>query len=76
VSGEDPTTQELRLEQLKREADEQERAGASFEEDEAEQHERRAEKAGYLRQKLEERAEAERAAETDQGRTDGAPGTG
>lgn len=76
MSGEDPTTQELRLEQLKREADEHERADASFEEDEAEQHERRAEKAGYLRQKLEQRAEAERAAETDQGRTDGAPRTG
>jgi hypothetical protein len=76
VSGEDPTTQELRLEQQGREADEHERAAASFEEDEADQHERRAEKAGYLRQKLEERAEAERAAETDHGRTDGAPGTG
>jgi hypothetical protein len=76
VTGEDPTTQELRLEQLRREADEHDRAGASIEEDEAEQHERRAEKAGYLREKLEERAEAERAAENDDGRTDGAPGAG
>jgi hypothetical protein len=73
VNDEDPTTQELRLEQLRREADERERAGSSLEEDEAEQHERRAEKAGYLREKLEERADAERAAEIDDGRTDGAP---
>ena len=76
MTEEDPTTQELRLEQRRREADERERADASVEEDEAEQHERRAEKAGYLREKLEQRAEAERAAETDDGRTDGAPGTG
>ena len=73
MSNEDPTTQELRIEQLQREAAERERAGASLEEDEAEQHQRRAEKAGYLREKLEERADAERAAETDDGRDDGAP---
>jgi hypothetical protein len=59
---EDPTTQELRLEQLRREASERERAGRSIEEDEAEQHERRADKASYLRAKLEERARAEREA--------------
>jgi hypothetical protein len=76
VSGEDPTTQELRIEQFQRERTERERAGESIEEDEAEQHERRAEKAGYLREKLEERADAERAAETDDGRTDGPSGTG
>ena len=76
MTDEDPTTQELRLEQLRREADERDRAGASIEEDEAEQHERRADKAGYLREKLEQRAEAERAAENDDGRTDGAPGAG
>jgi hypothetical protein len=62
TAEEDPTTQELRLEQLRREATERERAGTSIEEDEAEQHERRAEKASYLREKLEERAEAEREA--------------
>lgn len=76
MTAEDPTTQELRLEQLQREAEERDRVGTSLEPDEAEQHERRAEKAGYLREKLEERAEAERAAETDDGRTDGPPGTG
>jgi hypothetical protein len=62
VSEEDPTTQELRLEQLQREATERDRAGTSQEEDEAEQHERRADKASYLREKLEERAKAEREA--------------
>ena len=76
MSGEDPTTQELRLEQLRREAAERDRAGSAFDEDEAEQHERRAEKAGYLREKLEERAEAERAADSDDGRSDGAPRAG
>jgi hypothetical protein len=75
VTNEDPTTQELRLEQFQREAAERDRAGSSPDPDEAEQHERRAEKAGYLREKLEERADAERAAETDDGRTDGPPGT-
>ena len=59
---EDPTTEELRLEQLQREAKESERAGGAVEEDEAEQHKRRAAKASYLREKLEERAEAERKA--------------
>ncbi len=57
---EDPTTQELRLEQLRREAEEREQAGQGITPDDTEQHERRAEKAEYLRQKLEERAEAER----------------
>jgi hypothetical protein len=62
MTEEDPTTQELRIEQLQREATEHGRADSSIDEAEAEQHERRAEKAGYLREKLEERAEAERAA--------------
>lgn len=76
MSEEDPTTQELRLDQLRREAAERERARGSLDEDEADQHERRAEKAAYLREKLEERADSERAAANDQGRTDGAPGPG
>ena len=67
MSAEDPTTEELRIEQLQRESTERERAGDSPDAEEAEQHERRAEKAGYLRAKLDERAEAERrAAETDE----------
>jgi hypothetical protein len=53
-------TEELKVIQSEREADERERAQASFDEDEAAQHERRADKARYLREKLEERAESER----------------
>ncbi len=53
-------TEELKVIQSEREADERERAQAAFDEDEAAQHERRAEKARYLREKLEERAESER----------------
>ena len=60
--SEDPTTQELRLDQLKREKDELERAERATEPDDTGQHEARAAKAGYLREKLEERAEAERRA--------------
>ena len=59
---EDPTTEELRLAQLERERRERREAGAPVPESEAEQHARRAEKADYLRRKLEERAEAERQA--------------
>ncbi|TML36862.1 MAG: hypothetical protein E6G29_03215 [Actinobacteria bacterium] len=58
----DPTTEELRLDQLQREADERKRAAQSPTEDESEQHERRAEKAHYLREKLDERAASEREA--------------
>jgi hypothetical protein len=57
---EDPTTQELRLEQLKREEAEREAAEEGITPDETEQHERRADRASYLREKLEERAQAER----------------
>jgi hypothetical protein len=60
---EDPTTEELRLSQIKREQAERREAKRALDEPEAEQHERRAEKADYLRRKLEERAEAERRAE-------------
>lgn len=65
MTEEDPTTQELRLDQLRREAEERDRADESHDPDEAEQHERRAEKASYLREKLEERAESEREAATE-----------
>jgi hypothetical protein len=59
---EDPTTEELRLEQLKREQLEAAEAERSDLPDDTGQHEARAAKAGYLREKLEERAEAERRA--------------
>jgi hypothetical protein len=59
-------TEELQAELERREAAEQQLARASAEESEIAQHERRADKAHYLRQKLEERLEAERdAAERD-----------
>lgn len=58
----DPTTEELRLDQFQREAAERRRAAEAPTEDETEQHERRADKAEYLREKLEERAASEREA--------------
>ena len=68
MSTEDPTTQELRLEQLKRSAEERRQADDAPTEDGMEKHEARASKAEYLQEKLEERAEAEReAADADAG---------
>jgi hypothetical protein len=52
-------TQELRKAQLQRELTEQKMARAAVDEEELSQHQRRAEKAAYLRRKLEERAESE-----------------
>jgi hypothetical protein len=60
--SEDPTTEELRLDQLRRERDEREQAAHGDTSEDTDQHEARAAKAGYLREKLEERAEAERRA--------------
>jgi hypothetical protein len=57
---EEPTTQELKLAQLEREEAERRRARSVPDEDEAAQHDRRADKAKYLADKLEERAESER----------------
>jgi hypothetical protein len=58
--SEDPITEELKIAQLEREQAERQRARKVPDEDEAVQHERRAEKARYLAEKLEERAESER----------------
>lgn len=58
--AEDPKTEELKIIQLEREQAELERAQATPDEDEAVQHERRADKARYLAEKLEQRAESER----------------
>jgi hypothetical protein len=65
--SEDPTTQELRVAQLKRELEEKDRAAEAEQKPETETHDRRAMKAEYLRAKLEQRAESEReaAAEDD-----------
>ena len=59
---EDPTTQELRLEQLRREESEREKADESPTEDGTDAHAARADKAEYLRAKLEQRADSERRA--------------
>jgi hypothetical protein len=64
--SEERDTQELRAEQLAREMDEAERARHAPAEEEAAQHERRSEKAHYLRQKLEERADSEREAKENE----------
>lgn len=61
---EDPTTEELRLSQSDREESERRSAREAPSEDAGEQHERRADKAEYLRRKLEDRAKAEREADT------------
>lgn len=63
---EDPTTQELRVDQLRREMEEKRRAEESVDENDTATHDRRAMKAEYLRAKLEQRAEAERAAGDDE----------
>ena len=72
---EDPTTQELRLDVLRREREERDQAGEAPTDEAADQHERRAEKAGYLRERLEERAEAERRAARQDDAEEGAPPT-
>ena len=63
----EPTTEELRLEQLQRAREEKERADQAELEEDTAQQDRRAMKAEYLRAKLDERAEAERAANRDGG---------
>jgi hypothetical protein len=62
----EPNTEELHTDQLTREAIERERAEHSTSEEEADQHARRADKAAYLREKLEERAASEREAGRDE----------
>jgi hypothetical protein len=57
--GEDPTTRELRIRQADRESLERAQADQSETSEETEEHARRAEKAAYLREKLEERADVE-----------------
>ncbi len=61
----DPSTEELRLSQVRRESVARQEAEKAVSESEGHQHERRAEKADYLRRKLEEREEAERRAEAE-----------
>jgi hypothetical protein len=56
----DPTTQQLRAVQADREVEERERAKDAPTDTEQLAAVRRAEKAGYLKEKLEEKAESER----------------
>jgi hypothetical protein len=62
LSGDDPDpkTEELKAVQEDRLREERAQAEEAQSEDEAEQHARRADKAAYLREKLEQRAESER----------------
>ena len=58
AGDDDPTTEELRAVQAGREEVERERASEAADPDEAYAAARRAEKAAYLRSKLEDQAEA------------------
>ena len=60
MADEQHRTEELKVIQTEREAEERERAESARDDDEAAQHERRADKARYLREKLEEREQSER----------------
>jgi hypothetical protein len=55
----DPKTEELRVETVQRELEERRQADDSTEPSEERTHARRAERAGYLREKLKERAKSE-----------------
>jgi hypothetical protein len=57
---EEPTTEELRARQSARASEEREDASRADRDEETAEHERRADKAEYLKRKLEERSEAER----------------
>ncbi len=61
----EPETEELRVEQIRREREEHARAQEAKQPDEEHQHERRAERAEYLREKLDERAESEERVQDD-----------
>jgi hypothetical protein len=56
TADDDPTTGELRAQQAEREQDELRRADAASQDDDERAAERRAEKAGYLKDKLDEQA--------------------
>lgn len=64
MSGDEPTTEELRRRQLEEERAQLRGLEHAETEAEADAHLRRADKAGYLRQKLEEQQRADREADT------------
>jgi hypothetical protein len=63
----DPETEGLQVDQVKREIAERRRAEEAGEPAETRTHERRADRAAYLREKLRERAESERRSADDKG---------
>jgi hypothetical protein len=65
VEDPDPKTEELKLREAGHEHEESELAQASDTSAEADTHRRRADKAHYLREKLEQREESERRAARD-----------
>jgi hypothetical protein len=65
MSGDEPSTEKLRRRQLSQEEAEREQLADADTEADAERHRRRAEKASYLRRKLEEREQSERQAGED-----------
>ncbi len=62
-TDDEPTTGELRAVQVSREAQARKAADHADSDEETAQHDRRAEKSAYLREKLEQREEAERRAD-------------
>ena len=58
-------TEQLRAEQIKRAREEHKRAQEAAEPPEERQHDRRAERAAYLAEKLDERAESEERVDDD-----------
>ncbi|MFL5864982.1 MAG: hypothetical protein ACJ780_30175 [Solirubrobacteraceae bacterium] len=65
MSSDDPSVEDLRRRQRSEEHAEREQIADASTSAEAERHRRRAEKAEYLRHKLEQRQQAERAADDD-----------
>ena len=63
MDPEEPKTGEMKREQAKRESEEDRLLDDSDQPDEAKQHERRRDKAAYLKEKLAERERAEREAD-------------
>jgi hypothetical protein len=55
----DPKTEEMRVEQIARERSEREQAGEAAEPADERTHRRRADRAAYLKEKLDERAKSE-----------------
>lgn len=70
----DPETQELKLEQGRRKAQEREAAESATEEHATLTHDRRADRAAYLERKLAERARSEDERETAPGAPPADPG--